>query len=220
MKFILPNIIQLIRKEDLMADIHIIHLRGTDYSQERFSSSTKEMNEQGITDYKVWDGIHDPNKVRAISQAHKQIVSYAKENRFPEICIMEDDCVFLGHGAFDYYLQNKPTDFSIYIGGLSNVLKKEEDYVTDFRGLTLYTINEKFYDKFLSVPETVNIDAALKGLGKYYLCPKIVCSQKSGYSYHKKRHTDYAHLLKQYDIYEGKRDHTDKANGIAQSKNG
>jgi hypothetical protein len=187
-----------------MADIHLIHLRGTDYSQERYDSFTKEMNEQGIIDYKVWDGIHDANRIRAISRAHKQIVQYAKQNGFPEICIAEDDIFFLGKGAFEYYLQNKPATFSIYIGGLSNLLKKEEDYITDFRGLTLYTVHESFYDKFLSVPETVNIDAGLKGLGKYYLCPKIVCSQKSGYSYHKKRHKDYSHLLKQYEVFDGK----------------
>lgn len=204
MRFILPNIIQLIRKEDLMADIHIIHLRGTDYSQERFNSFTKEMNEQGIENYKVWDGIHDANKVRAISRAHKQIVHYAKENNLPEICIAEDDVIFTGKGAFDYYIQNKPTEFDLWLGGCSNVLKKEDDYITNFRGLTLYTVHESFYDKFLSVPETINIDAGLKGLGKYYLSPKVVCSQKSGYSYHKKRHTDYSHLLKQYDVYGSK----------------
>jgi len=181
--------------------VHIIHLRNTDYSSDRFGSFTKEMNEQGIKNYKVWDGIHDSNKVRAISMAHKQIVQYAKENGLPEVCIMEDDCVFLSNGAFEYFLQNKPNDYSLYLGGISNLLGREDDYITNFRGMTLYFIHESFYDKFLSVPETVNIDAGLKGLGKYYLCPKVVCSQKAGYSYHKKRHKDYSHLLKQYDVY-------------------
>ena len=183
--------------------IHIIHLKGTDYSADRFHSFIKEMHEQGVTEYKVWDGIHDANRVRGISRAHKQIVQYAKEARLPEICIMEDDCIFICKGAFEYYVQNKPPEFSIYMGGCSNVLKREEDYITDFRGLTLYIINQHFYDAFLSVSETVNIDAGLKGLGKYYLCDKVVCSQRAGYSYHKKRHTDYSHLLKQYDLYEG-----------------
>jgi hypothetical protein len=183
--------------------IHIIHLRNTDYSNDRYNSFTKEMNEQGITDYKVWDGIHDVDRIRAISRAHKQIVQYAKDQGLPEICIAEDDVIFTGEGAFDYYLQNKPNEFSIYIGGLSNVLKRECEYITDFRGMTLYTVHECFYDKFLSVSETINIDAGLKGLGMYYLCNKVVCSQRAGYSYHKKRHKDYSHLLKQYDVYEG-----------------
>lgn len=161
------------------------------------------MNEQDITTYKVWDGVHDVNRVRAINKAHKQIVQYAKENQLPEVCIMEDDCVFLGKGAFDYYLQNKPIDYDIWLGGLSNLLKRENDYITDFRGMTLYTVHEKFYDAFLSVPETVNIDAGLKELGKYFLCPKIIVSQRAGYSYHKKRHKDYSHLLKQYDTFNG-----------------
>jgi hypothetical protein len=184
--------------------IHIIHLRPTDYSADRFHSFVREMHVQGVEDYKVWDGIHDSNKIRAISLAHKQIVQYAKEKGLPEICIAEDDITFMCCGAFDYYLQNKPTRFSIYMGGISNLLKKEDDYITDFRGMTLYTVHESFYDKFLAVPETVNIDAGLKGLGKYYLCNKVVCSQKAGFSYHKKRYKDYSHLLKQYNVYEGK----------------
>lgn len=187
-----------------MAHIHIIHLRNTDYSSDRFNSFTKEMNEQGVGNYKVWDGIHDTNKIRAISRAHKRIVQYAKENGLPEICIAEDDIVFLEKGAFEYYLRNKPAEFSIYMGGLSNILNRMEDFILDFRGLTLYTIHESFYDRFLSVPEDINIDAGLKNMGKYYLCTKVVCTQRAGYSYHKKRHKDYSHLLKQYDIYEGK----------------
>lgn len=183
--------------------IHIIHLRNTDYSNDRLNSFTKEMNEQDISQYKVWDGIHDANRVRGINRAHKQIVQYAKENQLPEVCIMEDDCVFLGKGAFEYYLQNKPTSYDLWLGGISNRLKIQEDHITDFRGMTLYTAHEKFYDVFLSVPETVNIDAGLKGLGKYFLCPKIVCSQRAGYSYHKKRHKDYSHLLKQYETFNG-----------------
>lgn len=187
-----------------MANIHIIYLRNTEYSQDRYDSFTKEMNEQGIIDYKVWDGIHDANRVRGISRAHKQVVQYAKENQLPEVCIMEDDCIFLGKGAFEYFVQNKPNDYSLYMGGISNLLGRKDDYITNFRGMTLYFIREQFYDAFLSVPETVNIDAGLKGLGKYYLCNKIVCSQRAGYSYHKKRHKDYSYLLKQYDVYEGK----------------
>jgi len=186
-----------------MSTIHIIHLRNTEWSQERFDSFNRETNEQGISDCMVWDGVHDSNRIRGISRAHKQIIQYAKEKGFPEICIMEDDCIFTANGAYDFYIKNKPHDFSIYLGGVSNILKREENYITDFRGMTLYTVHESFYDRFLSVPETVNIDAGLKGLGKYYLCPKIVCSQKAGYSYHKKRHKDYSHLLKQYDTFNG-----------------
>lgn len=183
--------------------VHIIHLKNTDYSQPRFDSFTKEMNEQGINDYKIWDGIHDVNKIRAISRAHKQIVQYAKENKLPEVCIMEDDCIFLSKGAFEYFVQNKPNEYSLYLGGISNLLERDDDYITNFRGMTLYFISEQFYDTFLSVPENVNIDAGLKALGKYYLCNKVVCSQRAGYSYHKKRHTDYSHLLKQYELYGG-----------------
>jgi hypothetical protein len=183
--------------------INVIHLQNTDYSKDRYNSFTKEFNEQGITDYKIWDGIHHPNKITAISRAHKQIVSDAKERGLPEVCIAEDDVYFLGKGAFDYFIQNKPNEYDIYMAGISNLLKRENDYITDFRGMTLYIVNKIFYDTFLSVPENVNIDGAMKGLGKYYLCNKVVCSQRAGYSYHRKKHTDYSYLLKQYDVYEG-----------------
>lgn len=185
-------------------EVNIIHLRNTDWSQHRFDSFTKEMNEQGINNYKVWDGIHEANKIRAISCSHKQIVQYAKEKQLPEICIMEDDCFFTGRGAFEYYIQNKPIEFDIWLGGLSNLLKRKDDYITDFRGLLLYIVNERFYDKFLSVPENVNIDAGLKGLGKYYLCPKVVCGERPGFSYHRKKNVDRTRLLNQFDVYEGK----------------
>lgn len=183
--------------------IHIIHLKGTDYSADRYHSLIREMHVQGIENYKVWDGIHDANRVRGINKAHKQIVWYAKENKLPEVCIMEDDCIFLGEGAFEYYLRHKPVFYDLWLGGISNRLKVQDDHITDFRGMTLYTVHERFYDAFLSVPETVNIDAGLRGLGKYYLCPQVICSQKAGYSYHKKRHKDYSHLLKQYETFNG-----------------
>jgi hypothetical protein len=185
--------------------INIIHLRDTDWSNERYNSFMKELSEQGIIDYKIWDGFHGPNRVVNINRSHKQIVSYAKEKGLPEICIGEDDLYFLGNGSFEYFLQNKPDQYSLYLAGVSNVLRRENDYITDFRGFTLYMVHESFYDTYLSVPENINIDAAMKGLGEYYLSPKLICSQRAGYSYHKKRHTDYSHLLKQYNLYESDR---------------
>ena len=45
----------------------------------------KELYEQRIVDYKIWDGIIDPTCTsRGISQAHKQIIRFAKENNFKE----------------------------------------------------------------------------------------------------------------------------------------
>jgi hypothetical protein len=184
--------------------VNIIHLKNTEWSSDRYSSFIKELNEQEITDYKIWDGFHGTNRVININRAHKQIVSYAKGNGLPEICIMEDDCIFLAPGAFEYFVQHKPIEYDLWLGGISNLLKKHDGYITDFRGFTLYFVHSNFYDRYLSVPDNVNIDAAMKGLGKYYLCDKIICSQCAGYSYHKKRHKDYSNLLKQFDVYEGK----------------
>lgn len=182
--------------------LNILHLRNTEFSEGRYNSFMKELAEQGITDYKIWDGIYDgANRRRGINLAHKSIVRWAKENNLPEICIAEDDICFLAPGAFNYYIENKPTTYHLYLGGISNLLKRQEDYITDFRGFTLYFVHSTFYDKYLSTKDDVDIDGAMKDLGKYYLCKKVVCSQHAGWSYHKKRVVDYTRLLKQYEIY-------------------
>jgi hypothetical protein len=181
---------------------NILHLRGTEYSEGRYNSFMKELAEQNITDFKIWDGIYDgANRRRGINKAHKQIVADAKRNGLSEVCICEDDIVFLGKGAFDYFIQNKPAEYDLYLGGLSNLVRRKDDYITDFRGFTLYIVHESFYDRYLSTKDDVDIDGAMKDLGKYYLCQKVVCTQKAGWSYHRKKVVDYSRLLNQYDLY-------------------
>lgn len=184
--------------------LNILHLRGTEYSEGRYNSFMKELAEQEITDYKIWDGIYDgANRRRGINLSHKKIVRDAKERGLPEVCICEDDIVFLSKGAFDFFIQNKPVEYSLYLGGISNILKREKDYITDFRGFTLYFVHASFYDQYLSTPDDIDIDSAMKGRGRFYLCDRVVCSQKPGWSYHRRKNVDYSRLLRQYNTYKG-----------------
>jgi hypothetical protein len=149
----------------------------------------------------IWPGFTDRNVATAISQSHKQIVRWAMGNHRKEICIMEDDAEFLGAGAFDFFLQNKPASYDIYLGTASNIIKKDGEVVKWFTGMMLYMVHERFYHKFLGVPENVHIDSALRGLGDYYLCPKIVAREKPGYSYNRKQVLDRTYLANQFEKY-------------------
>lgn len=170
---------------------------------DRYENIQKQFSEQGIIDFKIWPGIIDPMiKQRGVSQAHKQIVRWAATLNLPEVCIMEDDCEFLGKGAFEYFIANKPQQYKLYLGGLSNGKPDVNNMLKDFRAMTLYMVSQSFYNEFLSVDERQNIDYALSRLKhEYHVCPKIVCTQLTGFSDNKKGYFSYSHLLKQYDIW-------------------
>lgn len=187
--------------------LNILHLYGTDFSQGRYDSFMKQLSEQGITDFKIWPGIYDKGMpYRGINRAHKQIIADAKERNLPSVCVMEDDCMFYGSGAFDFFINNKPTEFDIYLGSLSNGTSDSYGILKWFRGMTLYIVNNCFYDTFLSVPEKMDIDAALSNKGLFKVCPAIVCYQSDGYSYHKKAVKQYSKLTNQYKRYAPEKD--------------
>lgn len=175
--------------------LHIIHLPER---EDRLATLNKEMAEQKIMEYTLWDGIRDRLfAFRGIRKAHQQIIAYAKKHEQPYVTVAEDDIKFLGVGAYDYYLSQipNPGTFDIFLGGIMNGKILEDNTVKDgyFTGLTLYTMSSRFYDAFLSIRDTGNIDALLRGKGKYIVCNPIVVSQHGGYSDNKER------IVKSYD---------------------
>lgn len=173
----------------------------------------KEFAKHNITDYRLWPAIEDRMiRKRGINQAHKQIVIWAKCNNLPEVLIAEDDMVFTAKGAFEYFLENKPTDYDLYLASVYTGTIEEDRTCKDFRGMTLYFISSQFYDTFLSTPQNQNIDSALMRLGKYVVCQPFTALQREGYSYHLKIMTTYGHYLinrpifgyKSYKEYEEK----------------
>src|SRR5574338_29290 len=107
---------------------------------------------------------------------------------FEEVLIAEDDFKLLGAGAYQYFLNNVPDDYDIYLGGIMDGSIDENNIVTDFFcGLTLYMVHERFYDKFLSIHKFGNLDRLLAGMGKFVVCNPMVVSQHGGYSDNKKQ---------------------------------
>ncbi len=139
----------------------------------------QQLTAQNITDYKIWPAIMDTPRCKGISRAHKQIIQSAKENGLPEVLVFEDDIKFEAAGAFDYYMQNKPEDFDIYLGGIyrGEILDKR---VKTFTGFHCYIVRQRFYDTFLGVDETRDIDHALSRLGDYHVCYPFAAIQHTG----------------------------------------
>src|ERR1700677_1855384 len=94
--------------------VNVIHDRAR---TDRYDLLQKEIETHGLT-VKYWPAVKDPlNRVFVgISQAHKQIIRYAKENKLPSVCIAEDDLYFFAPGAWQYFLDNIPADYDIYLG--------------------------------------------------------------------------------------------------------
>lgn len=161
----------------------------------RYASLQKEIQTQGLS-VRYWPAIKDPlnRTFVGIGEAHKQIVRWAMLNNLPEVCIMEDDCSFFAPGAWEYFLSQKPEDFDIYLGGVFHGLN-EDNTTFDWCGMTLYIVNQRFYQTFLSVPQVNHIDRALAGKGKYIVCDPMVCTQKSGYSFNKRTWDCYDRYL-------------------------
>ncbi len=148
----------------------------------------KEVADQGI-EAVFWPGIRDLIlPCRGISKAHKQIVRHAKENALPWVTIAEDDIKFFAPGAFSHFISNTPTDFDLYLGNVFSGEVRPDQTVTDFAGLTLYVVHQRFYDRFLTAREINNLDREMKSLGgRYLVCDPMVCSQHGGYTDNRKK---------------------------------
>jgi hypothetical protein len=110
----------------------------------------------------------------------------------------------LAPGAWQYFLDHKPADFDLYLGGVFHGNIKEDGSVDDFVGLTLYIVNERFYDTFLLLNEMNNIDRELAHKGRYIVCDKMVCSQWGGWSGNKLQFVeDYDHYLEGRTLFTG-----------------
>lgn len=155
-----------------------------------------ELQQQGIQEYELWEGIthKDFTAAKGINLAHKQIVEYAKLKQWNEVLIMEDDVRFCGKGAFQYFIDNKPTDFDIYLSGI--YLGDIHDGITKFfSGLHCYIVHSRFYDTFLSVPEEKHIDTGMEGLGLFKVCYPFAAIQYNGISSQTRKHENYDQLL-------------------------
>lgn len=180
--------------------IHILNGRS-----ERRPLVEKEMETQGITNYRLWEGIHDKNSViRSINLGWKMIIDYARLRGFKDIVVVEDDIKFSHPNSYKYFIENKPYNFDLYLGVISLGQPDENNVVDDFCGMIMVCVNERFYEKFLSVSENEHIDRAMKGLGRFVVSSPMVCWQHDNiFSSTSGKVEDYSDRIKNYKFYNG-----------------
>lgn len=179
------------------------HIISNPERTQRVEQLKKELERQGIAEYKLWPSIHVSDKPRrtGISRAHKQIVKWADEEGLEEVCIMEDDIWFPAEDGWQYFLDNKPkVPFDLYLGGIYRGQIDENKKVNRYTGQICYIIHERFYDTFLRADENLDIDGAMSGKGDFYVCYPFAVICHPGWSDNVMRNMDYNHLLKGKEV--------------------
>ncbi len=172
-----------------------------DRNQEKYDPLIEEINRQRVEDYRIWEAVVLRDSVVAsINASHKMIVREAKERGLKEVCIAEDDLMFPAADGWAYFLKNKPETYDLYLGA-TYVVPISNNIICGFH---LYMVHEKFYDSFLSVPDTAHIDTAMADLkGDYKYCYPFAALQRPGLSANNKGQiVNYNKLLSPEDIYQ------------------
>lgn len=169
--------------------------------KQRLPKLLEELNRQGITGYELWDGIYLPSVKAGINAAHKQIVEYAKLAEWEEVCIAEDDLQFTSDRSWQYFLDNKPSDYHLYLSMCYLGQPDENNVVKEFTGMTMYFCHHSFYDTFLSVDPNEHIDRALSQTGgRFIVSNPFVAKQYNGISANTGKWESYDKLLQNRDF--------------------
>lgn len=178
--------------------IHVINLSKRKDRAERIIQQSKDMHFSVM----FWEGVIDPvMPFRGICRAFKKIVQYAKDNKMPYIFIAEDDLEFTHPDSYKFFLRHRPSPLyvDLYFSMIYEGTINEDNRITSwFTGMTLFMVTAKFYDFFLNIRETNNIDRELGKFSKekmFLVCPEFVAYQANGYSDNKGADATYDHLL-------------------------
>jgi hypothetical protein len=167
---------------------------------EKYEPLIDGLIEQGITDYKIWDCVMLPSVVDSIAESHKMIIRDAMEQGLDRCLVAEDDLMFSCKGAWDYYLNNMPKEFDLYLG-CTYVLPISNNVVCGFH---LYCVDKGYFQVLLDVPRSQHIDTYMNELkGDYKFCYPFPALQRSGFSANNRIEVNYNSLLKDEDIYKG-----------------
>lgn len=159
-----------------------------------------ELERQEITDFELWPCIIEPNVVKSINLSHKMIVREAQEKGLKEVCIAEDDVMFSAKDGWKYFLDNKPEIYDLYLSATYIVTTP----LKHICGFHLYCVHEKFYEKFLSVPDESHIDTVMDSVGgDFVFCYPFAALQRAGFSSNNKKIVNYNAVLKDEDVYGG-----------------
>lgn len=172
--------------------------------EERLLILMRELQTQGL-EYELWDGIYLPHSVKAsINASHKQIVEYARLAEWDEVAIAEDDIKFTHPNSWEFFLNQKPKDFDLYLSMIYSGDIDQNNQVRKFTGMTMYVVGSRFYDTFLSVPDDDHIDQLLSRTeGRFIVCNPFVAVQYDGFSSNTGKNEVYDTLLHGRNIYNG-----------------
>jgi hypothetical protein len=145
----------------------------------------------------------------AITRGYKKIIKFAKDNKLKYCISCEDDCFFYGDNkAFQYFIDNIPPSYDLYMGCLYHGdVDNNNRVINGMSGShTLIITHSRFYDFVLNeMPDNCYQDRYMGDFAhkyEYYVCPLIVCGQKAGYSFHKKsNHHGYEVYLENRKVY-------------------
>lgn len=165
---------------------------------EKYEPLIAELKKHKIK-YEIWPCILSRNVVSAINASHKMIVRDAKEKGLKECFVAEDDVFFPAADGWQYFLNKKPQTYDLYLA-CTYVVPISNNKVCGFH---LYAISDKFYDRFLSIPDDVHIDTYMDELkGDYHYCYPFAALQRPGFSSNNMAQTNYNAILKPEDIYQ------------------
>lgn len=189
-----------------MQEHNIINVINLESRPERLEGFLKEAYFQGFG-VKVWQGEVVPyNAKMGICRSHKRIVQYAKDNELKWTCIAEDDCRFFGdsRGAWKYFVDNMPNDYDLFLGMVYVADVVDNRITSVFSGMTIYFVNSRFYDFFLSIPDDVHIDRHLgltANIHKYMVSDQYIAEQDGSKSDNTKTTCNYRPFLKGRKIF-------------------
>jgi len=151
----------------------------------------------------------DPKK--GIGQAHVNSIKFAKENKWDNVMILEDDFVFQAKENTLHYvnegLNNIPDKWDILLGGVYEAKHKAKqnaywDRIGQFCGLHCYIVNSAFYDHILTYDGEHHIDRwmNLNADKNVFVSNQFFCTQLAGYSDNVKSVQDYSARLHKFKI--------------------
>lgn len=181
---------------------------GTEKSKEgrvqRILSVAQQSKKYNL-EIKFWEGFTNESiSALNINRSHKQIVADAKKRGLPCVCIAEDDFVISSDGAWEYYLENIPEEYDLYLAGIYSGQITEGRVMNGFSGFTMYILHERFYDFFLNINPNDHIDRALGNFcfEKMYRIVEPFCVyQLEGYSDNHRRATSHASYLEKMKLF-------------------
>lgn len=182
-------------------DAPIINILNLQKRTDRRDHVIFEFKKQGIEKYQFWTPINYAPAFVSISKSHKMIVQDAKNKGSEICCIGEDDLKFSDIGAWEYFINNIPKDFDLYLSSIYWGEINEYNIVKDFSSLTLYIIHSRYYDTFLNTPEIGHLDRSQcmrtppenlpQPRGKFVVCNPFTTYQIEGFSDNVQHETDY-----------------------------